>query len=188
MKILEEIFEEIIESLITLRTFLVTGNDRNYMLPSENVILGDTPSIDFAGVRGRPRFHIDRDTLLRLREIGNSWSSIARIFLVSRWTIHRRANEYGLSNVGNYSEISDMELTDLLVNFIEQQSRMVGFSMAYGYLQSLGLKIQQQRVKDCLKHIDPIFNELRWATLIHRRTYNVRAPNSLWHRWSPQPD
>jgi len=64
--------------------------------------------------------------------------------LVSRWTISCRANEFGLSHVGDYSEISDIELSDLLVNFIEQQSRMVGLSMAYGYLQSLGLKVQQQ--------------------------------------------
>ena len=172
-------FEEILHNL----TMIQQNISRDHMLPSGNVLMVCQEGIEVTanGRVGRPKFHIDRETLIGLRQIGNSWSAIARMFLISRWTIYRRVNEFDLDEMGSYSNISDDDLTDLLLNYIHQQGRLVGFPMAYGYLRSLGLRIQQQRVKDCLRLIDPFFARLRWATVIHRRSYSVRAPNSLWH-------
>lgn len=83
------------------------------------------------------------------------------MFLVSRRTIYRRVDEFNLHEMGSYSNILDNDLTDLLLNYINQQSRLVGFPMSYVYLRSIGLRIQQQRVKDCLRIIDPFFARLR---------------------------
>lgn len=178
---LRQNFEDIIHNLTSLRENMSLASD--HMLLSENVMMIDQRGIDVnvCGNVGRPRFHIDRDTLIGLRQIGNSWSSIARMFLVSRSTIYRRIDEFNLHGFGCYSDISDDDLTEILLNFYHQQSRLVGFPMAYGYLRSIGLRIQQKRVKECIRRIDPFFGRLRWATVIHRRSYNVRAPNSLWH-------
>ena len=181
----DNLFELIIQNLSTMRDMIT--RDHSHMLPSGTMFLWEQPTMEAEHLtnpqrdRGRPRINIDRNTLIALREFGNSWSEIARTLLVSRWTIHRRKMEFNLQDIGSYSTISDLELCELLVSYMEQQSRFVGFSMAYGYLRSIGLKVQQKRIKSCLRLIDPLFNQLRWATLVHRRSYNVRSPNSLWH-------
>jgi len=45
---------------------------------------------------GRPRFDIPAEMLEELGELGFSWIKIGEMLGVSRWTIHRRVEEYGL--------------------------------------------------------------------------------------------
>ena len=47
---------------------------------------------------GRPRFDIPAEMLEELRELGFSWIKIGEMLVVSRWTIHRRVEEYDLQN------------------------------------------------------------------------------------------
>lgn len=165
------------------------NHSANCILPSDpvhldvNQLLWQSATTDHDSMPrvGRQKIHISKDALVSLREMGNSWNSIAKIFMVSRWTISRRVQEYGIENISQFSDITNEELTYLILDFIGQQSKLVGFSMVYGFLKSVGINVQQKRIKDCLRQIDPTFNELRWAALINRRTYSVRAPNSLWH-------
>ena len=53
--------------------------------------------------------------------------------------------------------------------------------MVYGHISSLGMKVQRDRVRACLRRFDPQNSRLRWATVITRRTYSVPGPRSLWH-------
>ena len=50
-----------------------------------------------------------------------------------------------------------------------------------GVLRSRGYIIQQARVRDCLRRVDPLGVVLRWAGTVQRRRYHVQGPLSLWH-------
>ena len=75
--------------------------------------------------------------------------------------------------------VSDDELNNKLRLFLTEHGNFIGFSMVYGYLQSIGLRIQQSRVRRSLAQVDPENSRLRWAMVVSRRAYAVRAPNSL---------
>ena len=53
--------------------------------------------------------------------------------------------------------------------------------MVLGHLQSIGLRIQQQRLTTALSPTDAIGSRIRWSLIIERRKYSVPASNSLWH-------
>ena len=79
----------------------------------------DTGKIyEYNARRGRPKVQIPQSCLLYLRESGFSWNQIADMFLVSKWTILRRAEGYGLQNVNRFSEISDEELNSKVLSFL----------------------------------------------------------------------
>ena len=48
------------------------------------------------GSVGRPRFQISREQLVYLRSLNFSWSAIARLLGVSRYTVYRRRDEFNL--------------------------------------------------------------------------------------------
>ena len=177
-----QILEDKINILLLLKAHILRGEQSEFMTPSGSVQLFlQQPIVTLNRESGRPRFDINKDAIIRLRELGNTWTDKSNIFLVSRWTIYRRAREYDIQNVERFSDITNNELLELISEFVVQQSQLTGFPMVYGHIKSIGIHVQQQRVRDCLRQLDPNFYNLRWATLIHRRTYSVRAPNSLWH-------
>ena len=59
---------------------------------------------------GRPKYEIPKDNLEELRGIGFSWSQIARMFGVSRWTLYRRIGEYDMQQMQPFTDISDDEV------------------------------------------------------------------------------
>ena len=130
---------------------------------------------------GRPKLFIPEDTLLRFRELGFSWIEIASLLMVSRWTLKRRVDEYGIQNAVGFSHISDDELDNNITNIQNNHGKHVGRSMVTGHLKSLGLKVQQKRIIKALVRVDPKNSQIRWACLIKRRKYKVPDPNSLWH-------
>ena len=130
---------------------------------------------------GRPKLHIPRICLLQLRETGFSWNQIARILMVSKWTILRRVREFELEGVRRFSNISDEELNNIVSSFFQEHGNFVGFSLIQGHLQSIGINVQQRRLRQSIREVDPYNTQIRYALVISRRAYNVRAPNSLWH-------
>ena len=52
-------------------------------------------------------FEIPGEMLEELRELGFSWIKIGEILGVSRWTIHRRVEEYGLQNMTGFHYLPD---------------------------------------------------------------------------------
>lgn len=130
---------------------------------------------------GRPKFKIEEETLLHFRSLGFSWKDIARLLLVSRWTLWRRARELGIEKKTGFSEIEDKELDDIVHAFMTSQGCMVGYSMVRGHLRDIGIKVQRSHIRASIVRVDPVNTRIRWATVISRRTYSVPAPNSLWH-------
>lgn len=162
----------------------VLYNEDHLFRPSTNLHLFDHPpplEQNQEIRRGRPRYHLSKDTLVSLREMGLSWSRIASIYSISKWTVLRRAREYEILGINRFNQIRDDDLMEIIGSYLNTQSRLVGFSLVYGYLESIGVHVQQSRVRNILQQFDPTFSQMRWAAVIHRRTYNVRAPNSLWH-------
>ena len=62
------------------------------------------------GQVGRPKFDIKEETVVELRSLGFSWEDISCMLLVSRWTIHSRVSEFGLTHLSRFSDIIDEQL------------------------------------------------------------------------------
>ena len=102
---------------------------------------------------GRPKFKIEEETLLHFRNLGFSWKDIARLLLVSRWTLWRRARELGIEKKTGFSDIEDEELDYIVHAFMTSQGCMVGYSMVRGHLRDTGIKIQRSRIRECIVRI-----------------------------------
>ena len=50
-----------------------------------------------------------------------------------------------------------------------------------GHFLSRGLRIQQSRIREIHRAVDPEGSLMRQLTTINRRTYSVSAPRALWH-------
>ena len=101
------------------------------------------------------------------------------MLLVSRWTIHRRVSEFGLTHLSRLSDITDEQLDSKGSAFLNERGCLFGTSMVVGHLRSEGLNIQQERGRKCLAHVDPRNVTIRWAITVSRRAYSVAGPTSL---------
>ncbi|XP_068692640.1 uncharacterized protein [Montipora foliosa] len=133
------------------------------------------------GRAGRPSFQIPQEMLEDLKGFGFSWQTIADILGVSRWTIYRRVQEYGLKSMTDFSLMSDGELDNIISEYMNQHGKTTGQSYITGYLRSKGLRVQRSRVRQSMARVDPENAALRWGAVVTRRTYLVPWPNSLWH-------
>ena len=130
--------------------------------------------------RGRPRFTIAREQLLYLRSLCFTWTDIALLLDVSRMTIFRRRQEFGMLDDAT-NVINDTQLR-LLLSDLRKSSPHLGEVMVMGHLRSLGYNVPRARVRNAIRATDPINTALRWqGTVTSRRPYSVPGPNSLWH-------
>ena len=107
------------------------------------------------GQVGRPKYDIKEETLSELRSLGFSWEDIARMLLVSRWTVHRRVSDFGLNHLPRFSDVADEQLDSKVSALLREHGCLVGSSMVLGQLRSEGLIIQRERVRKCLARVDP---------------------------------
>jgi hypothetical protein len=132
------------------------------------------------GKRGRPRKIIDpsylQEALAPDRNI--SRTGLSRVLKIHRHTVRRAINDAGISQ--SYMDLSDNDLDDLLKAFKLQKPES-GFRYALGFLRNHGIRIQQRRVLQSLRRVDPIGRILRERRTTRRREYHVARPNSLWH-------
>ncbi|XP_068723738.1 uncharacterized protein [Montipora capricornis] len=130
---------------------------------------------------GRPRFNIPAEMLEELRELGFSWIKIGEMLGVSRWTIHRRVEEYGLQNMTGFHHLPDEELDEIVRSFISDHGRTTGQGYVGGYLKALGFRIQRKRIRESMARVDLQNTALRRGVVVSRRIYQVPWPNSLCH-------
>uniref|UniRef100_A0A671KLJ7 Uncharacterized LOC107670560 n=1 Tax=Sinocyclocheilus anshuiensis TaxID=1608454 RepID=A0A671KLJ7_9TELE len=135
------------------------------------------------GLRGRPRFEIEREELAEMLQTNLPVHYIAKMMGVSTRTIFRRMNDLGLSISGLYSCMTDEEL-DNVVRAIKDDMPAAGYRMVRGRLSSLGLRVQWKRIAASMHRVDSVGILSRLARLgcVMRRTYSVRGPLSLVHR------
>lgn len=132
------------------------------------------------GGLGRPRFDINYEQLSYLLENRFTVRQISGILGVSQRTVYRRMNEFSLSVHMQYSNISDDDL-DVIVYSIQNTFPMCGNLQMQGHLLSRGIRLQQVRVREAQRRVDPEGCIMRRLRVINRRQYKVPAPLSLWH-------
>ena len=130
---------------------------------------------------GRPAINIPREILENLRGCGFSWCKVAKMFKVSRWTIMRRVQSYGLERLSVFSSLTDEQLDNVVRNYMSRHGTTTGKPYLRGHFRALGHNVQRWRVRESINRVDPRNTALRWGALVSRRVYNVTWPNSLWH-------
>ena len=125
------------------------------------------------------KFEIPKEILECLLDEDFLISEIATMFSVSESTIYRRMRSYGLSKL-DFSEISDQQL-DNNVSQIANDFPFCGESMIKQLLRGKGIKVQRWRMRDSIHRVDSQGVENRKKKRLHRRIYNVKGPNHLWH-------
>ena len=139
-----------------------------------------TPSVHRMGAVGRPRFDIPREQLSLLIESQFTLPQIADIIGVSERTIHRRMSEYGLSIQYTYSEMTNLELDSVIAD-IHWEFPMCGNKQMGGHLLSRSIRVQQHRICESMRRIDPEGTLARRLNVIHRCCYSVPSLRSLYH-------
>ena len=89
--------------------------------------------------------------------------------------------EYGLQDMQGFSDLSDTDLDSLVNDFLERHSHFAVQVYISGYLKSIGLRIQRQRIRESLMRLNPDNRILHRGIIISRRVYYVPWPNSIWH-------
>ena len=129
---------------------------------------------------GRPQILINTEDLLFLFWNGFDLSGMASVLKCSARTVRRRLQEMGLSIRSRYTCLSDNELDKRIMEIQHCQPNR-GSRMVEGILRSQHIIVQRRRVRQSLQRVNPEGIERRCRRALHRRTYNVRSPNSLWH-------
>lgn len=144
------------------------------------------PSVAFSaphfhsGSRGRPRVTISQEIVEYL--IGNRFSvpQAAQLLQVSTSTLRRRMFDFGITVRSTYSSLDDNQL-DSITSQLQRHYPNCGYRLLQGHLAAMGHRVQERRVRDSLRRVDPIGVMSRWIQSIRRRTYSVPGPNMLWH-------
>ena len=132
------------------------------------------------GVVGRPRYFIPQDVLQNLLSTGFSVPHISDILCIYIRTVHRRLSECGLSVRATYSVISDAQLDEIVAR-VQHEFPLCGYRQMIGHLRAQGLRIQQSRVRESQRRVDPGGCVMRRLSTVNRRTYRVNGPLAVWH-------
>lgn len=74
---------------------------------------------------------------------------------MSRWTVPRRVEKFGLQEVREFSNITDQELDELVRNHISNHGATSGQGYIAGYKKSLGPRVQRRRIRESMTRVDP---------------------------------
>ena len=167
---------ELEESIIQL-----ISNARD--LVDRNINESSSPSCPqlFSGVPGRPRYKI-KETILRfLFDKRFTVKDVATLLGVSKRTVERRMNEFGLQISNCYSDINNLDLES--VRNLTKEFPNIGYKRMSGILFARGLRIQQERIRAVMRRVDPQGTLFRALCLraVHRRRFHVPSQQSLWH-------
>ncbi|CAC5371774.1 unnamed protein product [Mytilus coruscus] len=106
--------------------------------------------------------------------LGFSGSNISKLLQVSQSTVKRRLKRE------RYSTVDDNELDDIVRPLLDENPHL-GYRSIQAHVKVKGHTCQENRIRDAIIRVDPAGTAFRWSDTIHRRTYRVAGPNSLWH-------
>ena len=150
-------------ALSILRAFLDAKNTAGGYFHFE-VVLSGSP--------GRLSLCISEEQLSFLIENNFTVPQIANMLGVSIRTVRRRMTDHGLSIRRQYSNLSDQDL-DMIVGEIQQQFPMCGNRNMQGHLLARGYRIQQTRIRESQRRVDPEGTVIRRPHVLNRREYSV---------------
>ena len=108
-----------------------------------------------------------------LLSLGFSKQKIATICGVSRWTVYKRIQQFNLEHLSEFSNLSYVELAQIIGDYTSRHGRTTGQVLIMGYLHSLGIRVQRTRVRNSMTRIDPANSALRLGAAVYRRMYQV---------------
>ena len=90
--------------------------------------------------------------------------------------------DFGLSAANIYTSLSDQQL-DAVITDIQRDFPNVECKRITGLLRARGIHMQQTRIRQSMRRVDPEGVLLRALeiNIIWRRHYSVAGPLSLWH-------
>lgn len=79
--------------------------------------------------------------------------------------------------------IYPMNILDSLITDIQRDSPSVDYKRVTGLLRARGVYLQQARIRQSIRRVDPegILLRALEMNIIRRRHYSVAGPLSLWH-------
>ena len=130
---------------------------------------------------GRPRLMVP-DELDYLVQNNFKSTAIAKMYGVSTSTVKRWLKDFGLSTRILYSDMDNSELDELVRKILDNHPS-IGYRSVKAHLSTSGHQVQVERVRLSVRRVDPERNLFRHHVLqvAQRGTYNVRAPQALWH-------
>ena len=63
---------------------------------------------------------------------------------ISRWTVSRQVQSYGLQNMQQFSVLSDAQIDEIIVEYLSRHGLTTGRTYLAGYLRSRGLRVQRR--------------------------------------------
>lgn len=170
--------EAVLNLMHEAAVLLVTDSDDDHGKPNVS-IEAETLS---TGQRARPRYFISKDKLEFLLNMRFTSGEISSMLCVSESTVKRRIREFESFVRPRYSDISDDDL-DHIVERMMREFPNSGCKRMTGLLQNAGHRIQQSRIRECMRRVNPDGVLLRALELraVRRRRYQVRGPLALWH-------
>ena len=115
-------------------------------------------------------------------ENGFKATQISNMLGVSISTIKRRLRDYKLNKKDVFSKLTNMELDKVIENILMDYPN-TGYKKMRGYLLAKGFVIQERRVREAMRRVDPegVIVRCLQSRVILRRKYSVPGPLSLWH-------
>ena len=141
---------------------------------------GYRTTLQRSGRRGRPKYDISKPQLEYFLLNGFKGPDIAVMLGVSLRTVRRRIEVNGLFSGVLRSNISDIELDEVVMEITHQFPR-IGYRRSEGELRRRGKLVTRSRYRESLRRVDPIGVVQRWASVCRRRKYSVYGPLALWH-------
>ncbi len=125
---------------------------------------------------GRPKFQIPEETLRFLFDKRFTVKETASLLGVSQRTFERRMRNFGIRIGDCYSSIDDHDLESIVNNIIRDFPN-IGYKRMSALLFSRGLRIQQNRVRETMRQVDPcgtLFRALSLRPVLKTRALSLR--------------
>ena len=110
--------------------------------------------VSINGQRGRLRFEISREKLEFFLEENFTSKDISCLLGVSESTVKRRIREFGINIRDGYCDFTDQQLDQLVSQFLNNFPNS-GYRRMTGFLLSAGHRVQQLRVRESMRRVDP---------------------------------
>jgi hypothetical protein len=149
------------------------------LLRNECVNYGCQPPTKIYHEAGAPKYDLPKNVIEELLLDGFSIKEISLLLSVSERTVYRRMASYGLRK-HTFSTISDHAL-DELVGQLTKDFPNCGENMIGQLLHGKGVIVQRFRLRESLHRVDEAGILCRSRGRLHRRVYNVKGANHLWH-------
>lgn len=128
---------------------------------------------------GRPKLDVTREEIIHLKQLNYTWTKIAEILQISRQTLYRRLQEFGIDPC-QFSPISESDLDDTLKD-IKVSHPSSGEVIIQGHLLYRGIKVPRAKLRSAIHRVDHVNTMSRQTSVIRRRVYSTPYPNAVWH-------